>query len=241
MIDSATQDQIKDTANKLVAARAPFSAWNVSTAVRRMGFSGNPREMIKLVHGMYRDGSLSDYQQTMVEDKTRPGTNFFLYHPPELDAKTYDPTTGKAQPVNSGALPSVSDVDDEDDGDDSDGDGSGSVATLAPPAVIIGAPRAKTITQPDGSLVKILGNSKGSILYIPQQMAAAIGVPAKGPAYMDIDAANKKISISATGVDTTHVDRNRNIRIGKTALLKAGLDGTVKISLDGNAIKISKP
>jgi len=64
-MDVATKSQIKDTVGNMIAQRALFSAYNISKSIQKMGFSGDPKEMRKEVHSLYRAGELSDYAQTM--------------------------------------------------------------------------------------------------------------------------------------------------------------------------------
>lgn len=236
-LDVATISQLEDTAKKLYNQNEVFSAWNITDAVRKMGFAGRHQDMKKVIHDMYQRGDFSGYLKTEVEDSKRPGTTFFLYHPNSVDPHTFDPNTGKAAQLPA---PTSSNNDSDDDDSDDDSDGGVATATSTATATATTGARAKTARQSDGSLVKTLGNSKGSVLYIPKDWVAQIGAQ-KGQAYMEVDAVNNQIAIKASGSAKACVDKNRNIRIGKTALMKAGINGQVKVKLDGNEILISKP
>jgi len=73
-------------------------------------------------------------------------------------------------------------------------------------------------------------------------MAQAVKIDASGTAYMTIEADKLTISNTPPTPDskTVHVDRNQNIRVGRTAMNKIGVDGKVHIEVNGNEIVISK-
>lgn len=227
MPDAATADQIESTAKTLVSQRKSFSAWDISLAVKRLGFNQRHKDMKQIVHRLFENGDMGDYRQTLVQYPTAPRPAY-LYHPPEIDPS--DPNTLQAiidGTVQAPALNAPA-VDDNGDGDADDDDDDGSVF------------RPNVIRNADGSIQKNIGTLPGSCLYLPKDMARDVGIPPNGDAFISIDPASSQISVSAQGSSKACVDRNGNIRIGKTALLTAGINGNVLIKLDGNEIKISK-
>ena len=205
MCDVATESQIHDVVKALVKQRRMFSAYDISQAVRKLGFKEYHRDMKKIVHRMFDGGEMDDFGRTLVKYPSAP-TRAFRYHPPELDPNDF---------------------------------GTVQTPILAAPAAAFDADNGSSAASgPDLAVVK----TPGTCLYVPRSMAKTVGIPPSGNAYMDIDPAGK-ISITtllSNGSKKTHVDRNQNIRIGRTALLKAGIKGKVRIELDGNEIKLSK-
>ena len=203
----------QDTVSGLVENRKAFTAYDITSAIRGLGIQ-TPKhdDMKEIVHQMFADARMADYKKELVQFKSAP-IPCWLYHPPEVDPRKH--ASGLTQDSQAAAV--TSDVKDD-------------AASLAAPAT----------PQADGSVLKTIGNQPGSVLYIPRDFADKVGIQAKGPAYMTIMANNEIVVSSAQAAETTHVDRNQNIRIGRTALLKAGLNGQVKIEVDGQTIKISR-
>jgi len=233
-MDSNSTLKIQETVNALIQQRKPFSAYDITCTIRRLNFNEGHRDVRQVVHDMFNNGAMGSFQQTLVQYPNAPRPAY-LYHPPEIDPN--DQTTfnaivaGTLDPNSIPAAPVVQSNDDDDDG----------TAAIA----VGGVPRALTQRNNDGSLTKTLGTMPGSVLYIPRDMAEHIGVPVNGPAYLALDKAASKIVITnILTIDHNKrlacVDRNRNIRITKNVLQEAGIDGNVKVALNGNEILISK-
>jgi hypothetical protein len=220
---------VEQTASALVHSRKPFSAWDITKAISRLSQRERHSNVRPLVHDIFQRGAMSDYQRTLVQF---PGGNgpAFLYHPPEVDPN--DPNVVAGTASSSATLPAPATQDDRDD-DDGDGDGSANC-----PYCPSGA-RTKTRTAANGDLIKVLGTSKGSTVYVPSKMADSLGL-GKGNARMGFYPNMNQIKISAFETHKVCVDVNQNIRIGRTALMKAGIDGNVRIVMDGQQILISK-
>lgn len=241
MCDTQTSNKIQETVKALVSKGEAFSAYDVSTIVRGLGFSDYHSAMKKVVHEMFDRGEMDDYRQTPVRYPNSP-REAFMYHPPTIDPS--DPTVFQQlvdKIKNSAALPS------------SNVASATVVQSPALPAPSGSASHKKRIDPPrpvvdaDGTVHKVLGTQPESTLYVPQTMAKAVGIAPRGKAYLVIDPSNKVVAVSASApknltgkAQTTHVDRNQNIRIGRTALLKANIQGKVQIKLDGNEIKVSQ-
>jgi len=216
---TATQDHdIKalqeDTVSALLAERKVFTAYDITSSIRAQSIQ-TPKhdDMKEVVHAMFHDGRMSDYDRTLVHFQSAPSP-CWLYHPPEVDPKNY--AAGMTQQAQTATISA---------------DVQADADSLAAPAT----------SNADGSVSKTIGNLPGSVLYIPRDFAQKANIAARGDAFMAVDPLQNKIVVSsATTPDKTHVDRNQNIRIGKTALLKAGLDGKVEIRIDGQEIIISK-
>lgn len=249
MLDSAAVNQIETTVSALVRQRKAFSAFDVTSAVKKIlganDASGNKllhNDMKTTVHRMFDRSAMDDYGQTLVRYPGAP-REAFLYHPPEIDPADSALLNGNGEYVGqqdaSASAPALNAPANDGDADDDDSAASGGTAT-ATATRTAATGRATTRKNPDGSLIKTLGNLPGSCLYLPKDWAATIGIPVNGPAFIEIDSTDNKISIKASGSKTACVDKNRNVRIGKTALLSAGIDGDVHIKLDGKEILISK-
>lgn len=229
---NVTQDvktAIVKSVNDNVEQRKPFSAYDITLQVRQQ-FAGqriDPHdEMKQVVHQMFADGELSDYQKTLVQYAGKPIPAFF-YYPPEIDPQAVAAATGgQVDSVVARVPQAVTDA----VASGSDGSGLDDGAANAPTAPIKNA---------DGSVTKASGTE---VLYVPKSMAAGVGIQPKGPAYIAIN--NGTISITNDSSDPNatkvHVDRNQNIRVPNTALLKIGADGKVQIKVNGKEISISK-
>lgn len=241
----AIQSDIEKTVDALIQNGKPFTAYNVTQILRNLQIQGSHREIRRVVHKMFDTGRMGQYMQELVTLPLPTPQRANLYYPSGVDPN--DASVLQAVLSANGAAvaqtPSQNPV-----LINPSASASGSV-----PAVIVAKPpksssragASRTIKRDSASAcVKAVGSKKGSCLYIPKVMAKALNIPANGPAYISLDTANKKISIlpqpNGTGTKKACVDRNNNIRIGKAALLSVGIDGQIKVEMDGKAIQISK-
>lgn len=239
----AIQSDIERTVDALIQNGKPFTAYNVTQILRNLQINGSHREIRRVVHKMFDTGRMGNYMQDLVSLPLPTPQRANLYYPSGVDPNDTNVLQGvlsangatatAAQPPVVGAPQSAS------------SSGSAPAVTISIPAPSSSkrAGASRTITRGLNTTVKAVGNKKGSCLYIPKVMAKALNIPANGPAYVSLDPANKTISIMPTannGAKKACVDRNNNIRIGKSALLKVGIDGQIKVEMDGKAIQISK-
>lgn len=225
-MDSAA---IEKKVEELIEDGQPFTAWNVT---RRMGPGFPHYQVKKVVHAMFNGGRMGSYNQNLVQI---PGTDTeaFMYSPDGADPKDQaiiSAVFGNGGPVAKQPV-SVT------------GTSQALPAPKSSAAKQVKSSRPKTIKNADGSIVKDIGQLPGSALYIPQSMAQTIGVGPNGAAVCT--SSTDKILISKPSIapgmaKKINADSNGNIRIGKTALMKVGMDGRVQIKLDGASIQVSK-
>lgn len=236
----AIQSDIERTVDALIQNGKPFTAYNVTQILRNLQINGSHREIRRVVHKMFDTGRMGNYMQELVSLPLPTPQRANLYYPSGIDPNdaailqgvlsANGATATASQPAPQSASSS----------------GSAPAVTISIPAPSSSkrAGASRTITRGLNTTVKAVGSKKGSCLYIPKVMAKALNIPANGPAYVSLDPANKTISIMPTsngnGAKKACVDRNNNIRIGKSALLKVGIDGQIKVEMDGKAIQISK-
>jgi len=235
------QSDIERTVDGLVANGKPFTAYNVTQILRNLSINGSHREIRRVVHKMFDTGRMGSFLQELVTLPLPNPANANLYYPPGVDPKDQNLLQEILSGPNAQAQTTTAPA-------------SASASNSAAPAVVIKiqppviAPGSKGISRTikrnsTTSYTKAVGTKPGSCLYIPKSMAAALNIPANGPAYVSLDPAQNKISIMPHAIGTAKkacVDRNSNIRIGKSALLSVGINGQIKVEMDGQAIQISK-
>lgn len=249
----AIQQDVERTIDALVSSNQPFTAYNVTTILRNLQLNERHSEIRRVVHKYFDNGQMGSYMQEMVTLPLAQPVRAYCFHPAtKPDGSNFDPHDAQvlqgligASSATPTATPTPPAVPSAPAPAQSQGPAS-FVCSASPRMQRRASNSSKTIKVNDASsCLKSMGTLPGSTLYIPKVMAKAIGAPSV-PAYISLDPQNNKISICAatTGIPPGHkkacVDRNNNIRIGKTALLSAGLNGQIKVELDGQEIKISK-
>jgi hypothetical protein len=214
-----SQQQISDVENTvkdLVSARKAFTAFNVTKELRAKGQQVFHRDLRNVVHGIYRQQQMDDYQQTQVQPSGFPRPAI-LYYPPEVDPNEFtgDVFTAKVQPTSQPTA--TPDDDDDDDGSDDDSDDA------------------------DGVTRSI--NNDG-VLFVPRWMGRDLNARQRG-AHVMISGASFAIEIhigkGSSPSDNVHVDPRNNIRLSRSMLVKLGADWpSYKISKKPDMVVITK-
>ena len=216
MSSQQMSSEVESVVGDLVAARKAFTAFNVTKELRNKGQSVFHREMRPLVHGLFRQNQMADYQQATVQPAGFPAPAI-LYFPPEIDPSDFtgDILTAK---VVTPAAPVADGDDDDDDGDDDDD------------------------TSGDETVVR--GLTADGILYVPRWMGRKMGVQA-GNVRVEFDPIDSMIIVTnGSPIDSKyhpHVDTRKNIRFGKAFLISLGADwSSYKIEFKNDHVTISK-
>lgn len=211
-----SQQQISDVENTvkdLVAARKAFTAFNVTKELRAKGQQVFHRDLRNVVHGIYRQQQMDDYQQTQVQPSGFPRPAI-LYYPPEVDPNEFtgDVITAKVQPT---ATPAVDD--DDDDGDDDDSDDTDGVTRSINNDGVLFVPRwmgRDLNARQRGAHVMISGQADEIEIHIGKGSSPS---------------------------DHVHVDPRNNIRLSRSMLIKLGADWpSYKISKKPDMVVIRK-
>lgn len=222
-------NEIVDTVNEFMNADTMFTAWDVTVAVRKRSKDKVQHfEVKKEVHRMFDNGGMPSYDRVLAN---LPNVNPqpWIYYPPSADPSTYD---GKPVSISTPvALPaptaSMSTVDDDDDDVDVAADGS----------VVYKFDSTDRLCVPN-KLVRDLGLKEGDEVEVVAcaTIPTEVCVVPKGSSFP-----GQPPHVSSS-VATLTVDRYDNVRIGRTTLTKAGINGVAfEIEHDGsNAIKVKK-
>jgi hypothetical protein len=220
MCDAATETKVLSAIDGRITAQQPFSAFDITVELRRQGVAERHKNLKGVVHQAFADGRMGDWQKTMVTFPNAP-IPAWLYHPPGADVAGYmaglqGPPVAIVQPPPQAQAP-------------------------VPPAPPPAAPR----TGVGSGVVKDPGVS---CLYVPSTLAAKVGITPGNKAYMAISGKYVEIGPSpftpnglCMPLRKVHVDKYRNVRVPNTALLKAGLDGSVRIEINGGRIVVGSP
>jgi hypothetical protein len=215
MCDIDTEQKIEAAVTDKVQRREAFSAYDITVAVRKQAGArvDNHGEMKKVVHRLFGNGTMSDYQKATVQFQGGNGPAL-LYHPPGFDPSTY----GQQQQQQPASPPAPVAADDEEDEDEENED-------------------EDEDDEADG-VVKV----PGTCLYVPKTMAETLGIKPCGDAFMSVSPKDK-ITVAPTNysgnLTKIHVDRHQNIRVPRTALLKLEGSGKVRVKVNNQEIVIS--
>lgn len=239
---------VESTVSALIAQRKPFSAFDITKAVRALGQRAKHDEVKSAVHQIFRSGRMQDFLQTLVQYPGAP-TPAFLYHPQEVNPN--DPATltaivtGQPVPTTPAAAPDADDDEEEDDDGDDDDDGT----VAAHPPVTTGAVVATVTTRnADGSISKVLGTLPESVIRVSRELVRAIGIQNYGHAYVTIEP--QKITLSTNTspvyrpvgfirVTNLQADKDGDIRIRKTMMAQAGFGREILLKVENGLIVIT--
>jgi hypothetical protein len=239
---------VETTVATLITQRKPFSAFDITKAVRALGQRARHDDVKNVVHGIFRTGRMQDFLQTLVQYPGAP-TAAFLYHPQEVNPN--DPATLTAI-VNGQPVPTtpVADGDDDDDEEDDAGDDDDAGATPTATGTTAAATFVPTTTvrNVDGSVSKNLGTYRESVLRVSRELTRAIGVNPYGHAYAAIEPQKITLASNTTQpnqqaglirVTTVQADKDGDIRIRKTMMAQAGFGREITLKIENGEIIIS--
>lgn len=233
--DPKDEQMVLDAVDLFVATQEPFSAFDITKVIRQSIPHAKHYRFKEIVHDAFRDGKLGTWQRSLVHF---PGVPIpaFVYHPSGFDLSSYqaklDGSNYASQPVSgsvASAIPAVR---------------SAQVASAIPPPppAVAAAPVPMPSKPVAGSGVI---KDPGSCLYVPNKFARNVGCAPSKNAYMAVS--GRCIEVAAApfpslgGVRRVHVDHHCNVRIPTGALQKAGLNGAVRIEVNGNRILVGSP
>jgi len=225
-MDIATTSEVENMVAVLINQRKPFSAFDITKAVRSAGFKERHKDVKQVVHQLYGDEEMSDYTRTLVDF---PGGNgpAFLYHPPEIDPDS----VVSGQPVQiSSPTPSnrVTKGQKQLDGSFVKPIGTRGIVYV-PQAFVyelgIGSQRHSPLAR--GIFYKV--DAGNIVLRTDPHNPSSFYTPTTG-----------LMQLTGTPTPKWHkaqIDSHDNIRIGKTALKEAGITGSAKIEVRGGTGK----
>jgi hypothetical protein len=210
MCDSATQQVIEQVVSDKVQKNELFTAFDVTTAVRKQQ-SGRVfhSEVKKAVHKLYDSGVMGPDYTRSVAVNLNVSPQPFLYHPMSADATEY----GQVNPTVAG--PTVADVtsdDDSDEDEEDDGDGVKSCKVDGRNTLCIPAP-----------LLRSAGFKSGDPAYVSLDTIGNCLVVTRKP--------------SANLLSQYTVDSYDNVRITQYVLQRGGIGGK-KFNVEGDAKKV---
>ena len=219
--------EFENVVNDFVNNGTMFTAWDVTLAVRKtVKAKVQHYEVKREVHQMFDNGNMVGYNRELA-NLPNVDPQPWIYYPPTADPKTY---TGKpVAPAAAAALPAptpVASMTALDDGADIGGDGS----------VVYKWDTTDRLCVPN-KLVRDLGFKAGDEVDVVSvnTVQNEVCVVKKGETFPGAPP-----HLSAT-LATLTVDRYDNIRIGRTALNKASINGVAfEIDRDGDSIKVKK-
>lgn len=250
-LDEAKKSLYVDMINEKIAARKPFTAYDITRDVRSQGNAVEHYLYKEVVHDLFVNGQMDDYVRTLKQSPTGP---CFLFHGPEFDASTYSigkprsavltpalpaptytPAAQAAAARNFGSTVADDDGEEEDnEPDDEAEEESANVSIAAPPDPF---KSATGFPAPKPTIRKA-----GTVLYVPAPMGRHIGLQPGGEAFVMVDKAKEEVRIGKTTASAKkiHVDVNANLRVSVDILKQAGVGRTVRIGIDNGDIVITK-
>ena len=218
MCDQQTETEVLSVVQDCLSRGEGFSAFDVTKSVRAKGVVARHGDMKTVVHEAFETGRMGDWERTLVLFPNAL-VKAFLYHPSGYDVDTHMNGEYSKRNMTYGGAPAA-----------------------APHRVQ--AVAAKQPSQPAGQSAigtGVVRDCGTQCLYVPRSMARAIGIDPSGDAYMAVAGRSVTISSRPSDGDKVHVDRNQNIRVPNSALLRAGLNGSVRVEINGDKITVGSP